>query len=166
MTKGELLRVWEKHSDLMWGRLQTVSLIEGGALAGWYQLSKEGDQHLGGAVLLLSLILLLGVSLLAKRDSDYIGGLEKQNIPLNKHDVGSPLLGLHGRTIAIGVPLTLAFANLGLYLWSPEVRRETAHPNIVIYGTFEPKAISTGTRGNSQSPDASVRHKHGKAKPT
>lgn len=113
MAEDDMVSFWQAQSNLMWSRVQTASVIEAGTLAGWYKV--WGDKHLGLAlaVLLLGVGLLVVVSLLMHRDSQYMDACERvasNRIP----KPSSPFLGLSGRCIAVGLPLLLAICNLVL----------------------------------------------------
>ena|SRR3990167_3217774 len=111
MDEYDAVSFWQAESKLMWSRIQTASAIEAGTLAGWYKI--RADKHLGPAVaiLIVGAILLVIVSLLMKRDSQYMDACEKiagSRIP----KPAPPLFGLSGRLIAVGLPLLLAICNI------------------------------------------------------
>lgn len=113
MNADDAVSFWQEQSKLMWSRVQTASVIEAGTLAGWYKV--WGDQHpgLGVAILLLGAGLLVIVSLLMRRDSQYMAACErvaKDRMP----SPTPPLVGLYGRRIAVALPFLLAIINVVL----------------------------------------------------
>lgn len=113
MSDNDAVTLWQFQSKLMWSRIQTATVIEAGVLGGWYQLWESGRSALTVAILLLGAALLLVVSLLMRRDSQYMTACETRagdRIP----KPGPPLLKLKGRRIAVLVPLSLAICNVVL----------------------------------------------------
>lgn len=114
MSDGnDAVTIWQFQSKLMWSRIQTATVIEAATLGGWYRLWNVGRTvhlWLGMLVLLIGGCLLLIVSLLMRRDGQYMDKCEELaqgRIPSPEN----PKFGLHGRKIAPCVPLCLSVAN-------------------------------------------------------
>jgi hypothetical protein len=71
MNNDHAASLWMNHSNLLWSRLQTASVIEGGALTAAYAIH---DLHKYWAALLLivAMLLLLAVLFLMMRDTQYM----------------------------------------------------------------------------------------------
>jgi len=113
MYQDDLVSFWQAQSKLMWSRVQTASVIEAGTLTGWYKVWLDNHPCLALAILLLGACLLVVVSLLMYRDSQYMAACEEKaedRIPKPK----DALLGLSGRHIAVCLPLLLAVMNIVL----------------------------------------------------
>jgi len=118
MTENNVAGFWQAQSKLMWSRVQTASVIEAGALVGWYRLWEDGHLCFAIAILGLGALLLAVVSLLMRRDSQYMDACEKFE-PKVIPSPNPPLLRLRGRWIAFSVPLFLALCNIVLALTFP-----------------------------------------------
>ncbi len=115
MTREEAVKFWREQSNLMWSRIQTAAVVEAGGLTGWYHLFFK-NTHFGFfsslAVLGLSGLLLLVISVLMKRDAQYMdrcGEIAGNKLP---RTTGKPLFGWNGRKLAIGIPLALGEINI------------------------------------------------------
>jgi hypothetical protein len=115
MHEDDVLSFWRAQSELMWSRVQTASVIEAGTLAGWYKVL--GDKHLvlAPAILGLGALLLVVVSLLMRRDSQYMDACETV-APNRIPEPNSAFLGLSGRKLAFALPLLLGICNL-ILVW-------------------------------------------------
>jgi hypothetical protein len=113
MKPEEAVKFWLEQSKLMWSRVQTASVIEAAALAGWYKLLRDNQLGTALVVLVLGAGLLVVVGLLMYRDSQYMVACERvagDQMP----QPSPPLFGLSGRRIAVGSPLLLASCNIVL----------------------------------------------------
>lgn len=113
MKPDDAVSFWQAQSKLMWSRVQTTSVIEAGTLTGWYKVWEDQHPYLGVAILLLGTGILFIVSLLMRRDSQYMDACERvagDRMP----SPSPPLLGLSGRRIAVALPLLLAIINVVL----------------------------------------------------
>lgn len=117
MAENDPMSFWLAQSRLMWSRLQAALVIEGAVIAGWYKVWSDERPILPRALLIVGIVLLLAVSLLIRRDSEYMGAHEKATkgqIPRATH----PILGLKGHWIAFAVPLLLALFNVALIFYN------------------------------------------------
>jgi len=113
MFEEDAVAFWQFQSKLMWSRIQTATVIEAGVLGGWYQLWRANYSRLAVAILVLGAVLLLVVSLLMHRDSQYMKTCETragERIP----KPGTPILKVTGRQIAVLAPLSLAICDVVL----------------------------------------------------
>ena len=115
MTKEEAVKFWREQSNLMWSRIQTAAVVEAGGLTGWYHLFFK-DTPFGFCSSLVMLgfsgILLLVLSVLMRRDAQYMdrcGEIAGNKLPRTTQ---KPLFGWNGRTLAIGIPLVLGELNI------------------------------------------------------
>lgn len=114
MKSDDAVKAWLEKSAQIWSRIQTVSVIEAGGLAGaWYSLHEVQNPKLALAIILLAGFLLVVVSLLMHRDAQYLSAFEKaaQDFP----KVDPPLLGISGRWIGVALPLILAGGNFLIF---------------------------------------------------
>lgn len=111
MNPDDAISFWQAQSKLMWSRIQTASVIEAGSLAGWYKVCGDKHPDLAVAILLLGAGLLVVVSLLMRRDSQYMYACEavaKVRMP----SPDPPLIRLSGRRMAVALPSILAILNV------------------------------------------------------
>lgn len=113
MSQEDAIKLWLEHSKLMWSRLQTIAVLEGGIIAGWYKIYEINNFNLGYPVLIIGSMLLLIIGLLIHRDSQYMHTFEEaagdafSNRP-------KPLLGLPGRILALVIVGILLLSNISL----------------------------------------------------
>ena len=115
MTREEAVKFWREQSNLMWSRIQTAAVVEAGGLTGWYYLFfKETSFGFWVSLLILGFsgILLLILSVLMRRDAQYMdhcGKIAGNKLP---RPTKKPLFGWNGRMIAIGIPFVLGVLNI------------------------------------------------------
>ncbi|MBI5236348.1 MAG: hypothetical protein HY886_08890 [Deltaproteobacteria bacterium] len=114
MNPDDLVSYWTEQNKLMWSRMQTTAFIEAGTLTGWYKVCGDGHPALGAAILLLGYGLLVIVSLLIRRDSQYLDACSIAIADIMPTRLRPPLFGILGRHIAIALPLLLAIINVVL----------------------------------------------------
>ncbi len=117
MTKEEAATFFLEESRLMWNRVQTATAIEAGALAGWYKVWTDKQFNLSIILLIVGAVLLFGVSLLMKRDAQYMDCCEKiagDKLPTPE----KAFLGLKGRRMAVLFPGVLGVGNILLAIFA------------------------------------------------
>jgi hypothetical protein len=78
MKREEKVSLWINHNNLLWSRFQTASVIEGGALAGAYQIH-ESHKYWAFILMLLAAFLPFGLLLIMSRDVLHIDAFRKLN---------------------------------------------------------------------------------------
>ena len=78
MKQDRIVKLWINHTNLLWSRLQTASVIEGGALAAAYQIQCQ-HKYWASALLIVAALLIFGVLLLLARDAQYIDAINSVN---------------------------------------------------------------------------------------
>jgi hypothetical protein len=67
MKHEQQVALWIYQNNLLWSRLQTASIIEGGVLAGAYQIH-DSHKYWASVLLVVGALLLFGVLLIINRD--------------------------------------------------------------------------------------------------
>ena len=115
------LALWQYHSQMMWNRIQTISVIEAGVLVAWYKVGGEKGIELKVypsilmvATLLAGALLLYFIHILMRRDGQYIQlCIERAGDLLPMPDDSGT-----GRRIAKRTPLAIAAANICLAIFT------------------------------------------------
>jgi hypothetical protein len=112
MTEENIVKFWLEQSKLMWGRVQTISAVEAGALSAWYVLYDDKHPLLATGILVLDTLMLGFLALLMRRDAAYMSACEEQCPNLFPAPSAKPIFNLRGRDIAFGIPMTLLIFNV------------------------------------------------------
>jgi uncharacterized membrane protein len=86
--KIEYVKLWMEQSRLFWSRLQSVTALHTGVLAGWYIIKKDNNEWLWLAPFLLALGILLSAFILVImcRDGQYMNAMrDKAGVDIFPH---------------------------------------------------------------------------------
>jgi hypothetical protein len=127
MKQEDAIKFWQEQSRLMWSRVQTASVLEAGTLGSWYTTWKDCFPSISIGILVFSVILLIIVSLLMRRDAQYMESCQRF---LGDEFLRPerPLFGISGRLIAAIFPMILCLANISLVFFTIYQQSRCAQP--------------------------------------
>ena len=126
-----LISLYEHQNTLMWSRLQTVGVIQGGVLAAAYKAQLDHCSVLAAFILLLGAVLTILIWITMERDEVYRDAARSkiQERYHTKDILPDPESNdfPRGKHIKIWIMLLLLFADIAMYLRCPATLCQILH---------------------------------------
>jgi hypothetical protein len=112
---GHLLTLWTHQNTLLWGRLQSIGLIQAAVVAGWYSLFDGRKYHYAVLLTLLGAALSFAVYVVVDCDLKWRRDIKERLAKLDSRVFPKDVGGIPGWIVIKGIALGFWYLNLILF---------------------------------------------------